>query len=152
MADKERFVGKEIKRLNNCICRSTELSRSAECSEGTKTCDDISASNSWLIMYLYDHLDEDVFQRDIEQEFSIRRSTSSNIITLLEKKGYIERVLVERDARLRKLVLTPKALEQCDLIAKNMIEFEKKLVKGISKEELDAFYSTLDKMVANIKR
>lgn len=145
MADKERSVGREIKRLANYIRRS------AECSEHTKVCGDMSMSNSWLIMYLYDHRDEDVFQRDVELEFSIRRSTSSSIISLMEKKGYIERVSVEQDARLKKLVLTPKALEQCDLIAKNMNDFEKSLIEGISKDELNVFFSVLDKIVANIK-
>lgn len=146
MADNERYVGKEIKRLANC------LRRSAECSETADVCGHMSASNSWLIMYLYDHRDEDIFQKDVELEFSIRRSTSSNIISLMEKKGYIERVSVEQDARLKKLVLTPKALEQCDIISKNMREFEKSLVEGISKEELDNFFITLDKIIANIKR
>lgn len=146
MADKERSVGKEIKRLANYIRRS------AECSEHTRVCGDMSMSNSWLIMYLYDHRDEDVFQKDVELEFSIRRSTSSSIISLMEKKGYIERVSVEQDARLKKLVLTTKALEQCDMITKNMNDFEKSLIEGISKDELNVFFSVLDKIVANIKR
>ena len=33
-----------------------------------------------------------VFQRDIEREFSITRSTVTNILQLMERKGYIQRV------------------------------------------------------------
>ncbi len=102
-------------------------------------------------MYLYDHRDEDVFQKDIEYEFSIRRSTSSSIISLMEKKGYIERVSVAHDARLKKLVLTDKALRFCDIIQANTIEFEDTMRKGITDEELEFFYSILDKIVNNIK-
>ena len=56
--------------------------------------------------HLYRHREEQVFQRDIEREFSITRSTVTNILQLMERKGYIERRSVPQDARLKKLVLT----------------------------------------------
>ena len=49
-----------------------------------------------------------MFQRDIEREFSITRSTVTNILQLMERKGYIERQSVPQDARLKRLVLTEK--------------------------------------------
>ena len=145
MSEKDRFIGKEIKVLSNQIKRASRVNCKFDCDE------EITAANSWLMMYLYDHRDEDVFQKDIEYEFSIRRSTSSSIISLMEKKGYIERVSVAHDARLKKLVLTDKALRFCDIIQANMIEFQKTLRKGITDEELEFFYSILDKIVNNIK-
>ena len=45
-------------------------------------------------------------RRDIEREFSITRSTVTNILQLMERKGYIERRSVPQDARLKQLVLT----------------------------------------------
>ncbi len=145
MSDKDRFIGKEIKILSNQIKRASRMNCKFDCDE------EITASNGWLMMYLYDHRDEDVFQKDIEYEFSIRRSTSSSIISLMEKKGYIERVSVAHDARLKKLVLTDKALRFCDIIQANTIEFEDTMRKGITDEELEFFYSILDKIVNNIK-
>ena len=47
-----------------------------------------------------------VYQRDIEREFSITRSTVTNILQLMERKGYIERQSVPQDARLKRLILT----------------------------------------------
>ena len=88
--------------------------------------EDVTAVNGRIIMYLYHHKEEDIFQKDIENEFSIRRSTSSSIISLMEKKGYIERVSVAHDARLKKLVLTDKALQVCDIIKTNTMMIEKK--------------------------
>ena len=64
--------------------------------------------HGWIIEYLYRHRDEQVFQRDIEREFSITRSTVTNILQLMERKGYIERQSVPQDARLKRLVLTEK--------------------------------------------
>ena len=51
-----------------------------------------------------------MFQRDIEREFSITRSTVTNILQLMERKGYIERRSVPQDARLKQLVLTEEGI------------------------------------------
>lgn len=143
MTEKDRFLGQEIKKAANCIRRKAALVGG--------DCSDITEANGWLIMYIFDHKDKDVFQKDIENVFSIRGSTSSNIISLMEKKGYIERVPVEYDARLKKLVLTQKAVEQCGIIQSKLAEFEKKMTQGISEQELEIFYSVLDRITANIE-
>ena len=62
-------------------------------------------------IHLYHHTDAPVFQRDIEREFSITRSTVTNILQLMEKKGYIERRSVPRDARLKQLILTEQGVQ-----------------------------------------
>lgn len=49
----------------------------------------------------------EVFQRDLEAALDVRRSTISNVLGILENKGYIRRESVACDARLKKLVLTP---------------------------------------------
>ena len=146
MSKKDRFIGRDIKIAANYI------KRAAESGYKDDFCEDITASNCWFIMYLYDHLDEDVFQKDIEYEFSIRRSTSSAILSVMEKKGYIERVSVSHDARLKKLVLTEKALRLCESIQSNTAEFEQTLRAGISDEELEQFYSILDRIMENAKQ
>ena len=61
----------------------------------------------WIIGYLYENRGKEVFQRDIQAQFSIRRSTVTGILQLMEKNGLITRSSVERDARLKKLELTP---------------------------------------------
>ena len=59
---------------------------------------------------------QDIYQRDIEDVFEIRRSTATGILQLLERDGYIERVSVPTDARLKKIVLTDKAKELQTLV------------------------------------
>ena len=56
----------------------------------------------WIIGYLYRNRDKEVFQRDIQEQFSIRRSTVTGILQLMEKNGLITRRSVEQDARLKK--------------------------------------------------
>lgn len=58
---------------------------------------------------LFQSLKKDIYQKDIEKEFQIRRSTATGILQLLEKNGFVIRETVEWDARLKKLVPTAKA-------------------------------------------
>ena len=49
--------------------------------------DEITRKNGWIIGdYLASNRDKDIFQKDIEYNFSIRRSTVSGILQLMEKR------------------------------------------------------------------
>ena len=87
-------IGFENKRLENEIHSRMTAYRAAMGGE------ELTMMQSWIIRFLYEHSEEDIYQRDIEAEFSIARSTATGILKLMEKRGYIRRVSVERDARL----------------------------------------------------
>lgn len=91
----------------------------------------------WIIEYLYRHRDEPVFQRDIEREFSITRSTVTNILQLMERKGYIQRLSVPQDARLKQLVLTEEGIQRHE---KTLLSFHQTddYVAGLLTEEENA--------------
>lgn len=93
----------------------------------------------------------DVYQRDIEAEFNIRRSTASGMMAHLEKNNYIVRSSVSGDARLKKIVLTSKAEHVNEAACANLLVIEEKLTKGIKKEEMEQFYSVLRKIAENAK-
>lgn len=76
--------------------------------------EDMTPMHGWILGYLCHHQGEVIYQRDIEREFSITRSTVSNILQLMEKKGYIERRGVPQDARLKQLVIAPAGLALLD--------------------------------------
>ena len=95
-----QVIPAQIRRVDNLIFRRiNQFARANGVEQATPM-------HGWIIEYLYRHRDEPVFQRDIEREFSITRSTVTNILQLMERKGYIERQSVPQDARLKKLVLT----------------------------------------------
>ena len=95
----------QMRRVNNLISRrSNQFARA-------NGVDDVTPMHGWIMGYLYSRRDVDVFQRDIERDFSITRSTVTNILQLMEKKGYIERQSVPQDARLKRLVLTDKGAQ-----------------------------------------
>jgi len=95
---------------------------------------------------------QDIFQKDIELEFNIRRSTATGILQLMEQKDLIIREGVSYDARLKKLVTTAhgKQLKQ-DFIEK-FEALEKKIKMDISDEEIETFLKIVNKMSDNLER
>ena len=95
-----QVIPAQMRRVNNLIFRKiNQFHRENEV-------EDVTPMHEWILSYLFWHRDEPVYQRDIEREFSITRSTVTNILQLMERKGYIERQSVPQDARLKRLVLT----------------------------------------------
>ena len=93
----------------------------------------------------------DVYQKDIEKEFSLRRSTASEILALMEKNGLIVRVQLKNDARMKKLVLTEKA-EKFLLKVKNDSDFITDLAfNGITEEEKLVLDKILKKVIKNLE-
>lgn len=118
--------------------------------DGTKTIELPTAAHGRVIGFIANR-DCDVFQRDIEKEFNIRRSTATNILKLMEKNGLITRESVSQDARLKKIHLTEKAYELHEAVVENFKKLEEKLRCDISQDELDVFFSVLNKVNQNLK-
>lgn len=140
---REREIGFEVKTLSNLIKRKFLEGMEKD------NANDLTGVQRWTIRYIYLNRDKDIFQKDIEKEFKIRRSTATGVLQLLEKNGYILREHVEQDARLKKLVLTDKAITVQKKIEKRITEVEKILVKGLTEEEIENFYSIIEKIKKN---
>ena len=93
---------------------------------------------------------EDVFQKDIEEEYGIRPSTASQLLKQMEKNGLIVRESVSYDNRLKKIVLTEKALKYKGQVVDDLTRLEETLVQGISQEELNMFLHVIRKMTDNL--
>ena len=139
------LLGPEIHALDNLLQRNAQNIMSLQYVDG------ITGTNSWIIGYLAEHGDQDICQKDLEKDFSITRSTASKVIKLMEQKGLVERQAVQRDARLKKLVLTEKALKLHQEIVNEIDIIENNLKKGFSKEEFELFLSFIDRMKNNLK-
>lgn len=103
-----------------------------------------------IAKYLHENQHKDIFQKDIEEKFCIRRSTVTSILNLMEKNGMIKRERVECDARLKKILLTEKAKNIHTKIVSEIMDMEDMILKGIDEEELKSFYKTLEKIAKNI--
>lgn len=154
--DKDDLIGHEIKMLSNLIKRHIDSNiarHNGIDSEGNsdRSNHELTGMQSLIIKYLYYNDSKDVFQRDIEKKFSIRRSTSTRILQLMEKKGLIKRTSVDYDARLKKLKLTQKSIEMKRMIEQDIDELEMKMRQGISEEEMNVFMKTIRKIRKNVE-
>lgn len=138
------MVGFEIKTVNNLLERDF---KSLPIYDKFKN---ITCMHRWIIDYISEHEGKDVFQKDLEEEFSIRRSTATGILQLMEKNDLIMRKSVSHDARLKKLVLTPKALEIQHEIREEIKTHDKKLSRGIPEDELEVFFKVMKKIRKNL--
>ena len=139
----DRHIGHETRVISNLIHRKRN---NCFIHDG----DVISGTNGWILSYLISRDGEDIFQRDLEEQFQVRRATVSKIINLMVNKGLIERAPVPQDARLKKLVVTQKGktLHECTLA--NVAAMEKMLINGIPQEKLDIFFEVCDMIKKNI--
>ena len=99
---------------------------------------------------LFQSLKKDIYQKDIEKEFQIRRSTATGILQLLEKNGFVIRETVEWDARLKKLVPTAKAEGVREEILSNIRYMETILKQGISQGDMRVCMRVLEQMSTNL--
>lgn len=96
------------------------------------------------------HADQDnepYYQKNIEYHFGIRRSSANSIISSLEQNGYVMRSPVKEDARLKRLILTPKGQETCRHIEKRLDDFEMALSSIYTEEEKQLFISFLKRLI-----
>lgn len=142
--DREKTIGFQIRVIHNLIKRDIEKDKN-------NVHDCLGGVHGWAIGYFYENRDKDIFQKDFETHFSIRRSTATKMLQLMEKNGLIKRVSVDYDARLKKIILTEKAFEIHNRITEDILLREKRLRKDISEKDLDIFFSITDRIKANLE-
>ena len=93
---------------------------------------------------------EDVFQKDIEEEYSIRPSTATELLKQMEKNGLIVREPASYDNRLKRIVVTEKALQYRQQVVEDLTALEETLTRGISETDLQIFFQVIEKMMDNL--
>ena len=116
------------------------------------SCYNVTGVQSMLIGYIYEKSKNgEVFARDIEEEFDMRKATVAGIVQLMESNGLILRKSNQEDFRLKSIVLTKKALE-IEKISKEQISIaEKNIVKEMTEEEQKKFLELLKKASKNLE-
>lgn len=104
-----------------------------------------------VLKFLYDNRDRKVYQTTLEKEVDVRRSTISGVLDTMEKNNLIIRKNSSDDARKKEIVLTLVSLNKHKEIAQKIANFERDLLRGITKEEVDTFIEVIDKLKENLK-
>ena len=140
----QRKIGIDIHRLDNRIRRCVQRTASQHEMEA------VSGTNGRIIRFLSEHTDRDIYQKDLESEFGITRSTASRVLRLMEQKGLVERQSVPQDARLKKLVLTEKAIALHSSVEARIRRMETLISAGLTEEEMAQFLATAAKIEQNL--
>ena len=137
-------IGQSLRCLQRMIHQKMEMFKQ-------ESQDDLTFVQAHTLHYLYDHQKEDVYQKDVEKVLNVRRSTATEILNVLERDGYIQRRSIDADRRLKKLVLTEKAIHLHESMIQNIDRMEKLLRKNISNEELELFFKVIEKMQESVR-
>lgn len=142
--DMKPSIGREIRSLNNLIRRYFDSSPYRNEVEAA------TENNGWIIGFLAQNAQKDVYQKDIEAHFTITRSTASRVLSLMVRKGLVQRQAVSQDARLKKIVLTEKAWKIERLMREDLEQMEQTLLQGFTEDEIHTLSAWLQRMKENI--
>ena len=94
---------------------------------------------------------EKAFQKELESEFKIRRSSVTSVIQGLEKHGLVERRSVSTDARQKELVLTEEGVRVQRQVIERIEEMEKRVNGWLSPEEREWWLRCVNKIETGLK-
>lgn len=138
-------IGLHINKLSRII------SRKVDAAVFNAIDDNITVSQAYVIDFITDNTDRDIFQKDLELEFGLKRSSVSLMLNNMEKSDLIKRVPVPEDARLKKIVLTEKAVEISKKISVAIDSVESRVSESLGEEEVHLLLNMLNKIRTDIE-
>ncbi|WP_195940126.1 MarR family winged helix-turn-helix transcriptional regulator [Romboutsia sp. 1001713B170131_170501_G6] len=134
-------LGLDISKIHHIISRKMDASVISAID------DNLTVSQAYVIDFISNEgKDKEIFQKDLEREFDLKRSSISLMLNNMEKSDLIERVPVTEDARLKKIILTQKSIKLYEKISTAIDSIENKLSENITPEEIKVFQNVLDKI------
>ncbi len=103
-----------------------------------------------IVGYLYRNRDREIYQRDVQEFLSVRRSTVTGLLQLMEKRGLIRRESVPSDARLKRLLLTPAGERTHEQVAQAIGRVESAVNASLTPEERETFLLLCEKLQAAV--
>lgn len=137
-------TGRLVRMLNHQLKRNQKPEEAVED-------DELTPMQRHILNYiLLETLHRDIYQKNLEEEFQVRKSTVSGILKLMEKNGFIYRESVKEDARLKKILPTKKAEAMRPSILEHIHETEIRMTEGVSEQDLFLCKKVLYQMCQNL--
>lgn len=92
----------------------------------------------------------DVFQKDVEEEFSLRPSSATELLKRMEQDGFIRRESMPGDARRKRIVVCEKGLAYKEAVMADILGLEAELTRGVDPDDLETFFRVIEQMLKNI--
>ena len=125
----EKTLLNELRLINIALKRSM----SAICDNGVPTV-------SSMVLHFVFMNGGNALQKDVENEFGMRRSTASQLLGKLENGGYITRAVIDSDGRSKRIYLSEKAVAEQNQVAQKLRSLETYLESALSAEEKNTFF------------
>ncbi len=100
----------------------------------------------YAIQYIATYEERGVFQKDLENVLKIRRSSVSSLLNKLEQSGFIVRVAVPEDARLKRLLLTEHGRALSGEIIEIHLRIENYVKSILTEEEAASLTAIMKKL------
>lgn len=135
-----KSAARYVSKLSNKLRRKLDMLSSRQ---------EFSGSQGRTLHFLLAQTD-DIFQKDIEEEYSIRPSTATELLKQMEKNNLIVRKPAAYDNRLKKIVVTDKALTYKKQVVEDLTKLEETLTRDIPEEKMNIFFEVIEKMMDNL--
>lgn len=110
----------------------------------------ITSSQCAVLDYLFHTNKEEVNQRDVEKNLSLKNPTVTGILKRMEEKGFILIVPNATDRRKKNIYLTEKAYDIQRKMDADRRKLDKRLIIGLSRKEVETLSKGLEKVLYNI--
>lgn len=108
----------------------------------------LTKTQSLVLSYI--NSNKEIYQKDIEKRFSIRRSTATEILNLMEKRNLIKRTPSKIDKRLNNIEITEEGIKLEKVGKEKIKELEKHMTKSLTEEEKKELIRLLEKVEQNL--
>ena len=135
-------IGGEVRRLSLLIKR--RIDADPVFTEQNK----VTGTHGYMLGFICrkNEAKEVVYQKDIEQAFSIRRSSATEILNTMENNGLIERTPCLEDKRQKRLIVTEKGISTHKTIINRLNAIDGEMKEVLTDEEFNAFKSIITKL------
>lgn len=142
----KKMLGFEIRLINNLI--KGVVSRTHP-DTGVRPQTQLQAG---ILGYLYHKKEQPVYQKNIEEEFNISGATATNTLRVMERNGLLTRCAMDKDARLKRIMLTEPAKKGHRLAEAHMEMMEEKMMQGLEGAEREELLRLLAVVRENLER
>ena len=136
-------LGLEVRILSNLIYNRLN--------QTTMELENLTIHQYWILSYLTANSDKEIYQKEIEQLFSVKRSTANEMLRTMETRGFIGRTVSSGDARRNTLSVTEEGIAAREQLNKDLYQFMLRLFGDIPRSELEQFQRTLQTLRHNIE-
>lgn len=139
-----RKVCSKIKLIYNRVRSTLEKNEIFQKSPLTRT--------EYMVLSYVSYSDERLCLKDVQNKFNITRSTTSELLTSLENKGFVTKEQDEKDSRIKYIIVTASGKREHKKIKQHFECIENELLACLTAEEADQFDYLLDKVIENFKK